>query len=181
MRRVILSIGIFSALFLNASIPTNKKPIFETIPVAPDVVSLAEKEVHVTKGWDQDTEDNTIAISYEDAQCLMKIAYAEGGNQGITGQFLIMNVVYNRVISEDYPDTISEVITQPGQFESYQNGMYEAAEPTAETHLALAELEKGKDLNAEIIAFETVANHKSLEKYFKYSFTYKGHDFYAQK
>lgn len=134
-----------------------------------------------TKGWDQDTEDNTIAISYEDAQCLMKIAYAEGGNQGVTGQFLIMNVVYNRVISEDYPDTISEVITQPGQFESYQNGMYEAAEPTAETHLALAELEKGKDLNAEIIAFETVANHKSLEKYFKYSFTYKGHDFYVQK
>lgn len=178
MRRVILSIGIFSALFLNASIPTtNIKPI----PVAPNVVSLAEKEVHCTKGWDQDTEDTTIAISYEDAQYLMKIAYAEGGNQGITGQFLIMNVVFNRVISEDYPNTIYEVITQQGQFESYQNGMYEAAEPTAETHLALAELEKGKDLNAEIIAFETVANHKSLEKYFKYSFTYKGHDFYAQK
>ena len=182
MRRIVSSIGIFSALLLNASIPvTDTKPIINTTPVTPDVVILAKNEVRYTQGWDQVTTDNTIEISAEDAQRLMKIAYAEGGNQGITGQLLIMEVVYNRMLSKDYPNTIAGVITQPGQFESYRNGMYEAAEPTAETHLALAELEKGKDLNKDIIAFETRANHKSLERYFRYSFTYLEHDFYVKK
>ena len=85
-----------------------------------------------------------VEITYDEAQDLLKIAAAEGGNQGVYGQLLIMIVIMNRVSSSEFPNSISEVIRQDGQFESVTNGMFNVAEPTADTHLALAELEKGK-------------------------------------
>lgn len=180
MKRLIIA-GIWATLLLNVeSNPQSNNLIIETTKVTPDATVLAAAEVHSTMNW-QEVKDTSIQLDYEDAQALMKIAYAEGGNQGVEGQLLIMEVCYNRMLSDDYPNTITEVITQKGQFESYRNGQYAAAEPTAETHLALAELEKGIDLDSDIIAFETCANHKSLERYFEFSFTYQDHDFYVKK
>ena len=51
-----------------------------------------------------------------DEELLQKIAVSEAGNQGPDGMWLVMCVVMNRVESEDFPDTISEVINQKGQF-----------------------------------------------------------------
>lgn len=120
-------------------------------------------------------------VSYEDAQMLMKIAQAEAGNQGIEGMAAVMRVVLNRVSSPNYPDSVEEVITQPYQFESYDNGMYEEAEPSAECHLALADLERGLSADREIIGFETVVNGESLKRYFDYAYTIKDHNFYVEK
>lgn len=180
MGKVLASIVVLTAFILNAAVPQSTK-IIDTIPIVPDAVTLAAAEVRETRNFDKDTSDSTIQLSYEEAQCLMKIAYSEAGNQGIKGQQLIMDVVYNRVLGEDFPDTIFEVITQDGQFESYNNGSYDLAEPIAETHLALAAFEGGQDRNTEIIAFETTSNKKSLERYADYSFTYLDHDFFVRK
>lgn len=126
-------------------------------------------------------ELEVIEVSYEDAQMLMKIAQAEAGNQGIKGMASVMRVVLNRVSSEDYPDTIEEVIKQPYQFESYANGMFENAEPSTDCHLALAQVERGLSADKEIIGFETVKNGESLKRYFDYAYTIKDHNFYVEK
>ncbi len=122
-------------------------------------------------------------VSYEDAQMLMKIAQAEAGNQGVEGMAAVMRVVLNRVSSPNYPDSVEEVITQPYQFETYGNGMFDDAEPTTECHLALADLERGCGLSADkkIMGFETVVNGESLKRYFDYAYTIKDHNFYVEK
>ena len=40
----------------------------------------------------------------------------EAGNQSFTGQVAVGAVVLNRMANEAYPDTMEEVIYQPGQF-----------------------------------------------------------------
>lgn len=115
-------------------------------------------------------------FSYEEAQELMKIAFAEAGNQGAEGQRLVMSVILNRVSSPDYPDTIHDVIWQKSQFAT--KGM-KKAEPTSETHEALAEIEKG-NVAPEILAFERTGSSK-LEMYFTWAFDYKDHSFYTAK
>ena len=121
-----------------------------------------------------------VEVSYEDAQCLMKIAQAEAGNQSVDGMALVMQTVLNRVADDDFPDTVYEVIAQDGQFQSYANGMYDKAFPTADCHMALAEIEMGMFSDDTVIAFE-VAGVRSLDKYFFYAFTLGGHDFYTKK
>lgn len=120
-----------------------------------------------------------IEIEYTDAQWLLKTAQAEAGNQGMTGQWLVMCVILNRVESEDFPDTVYEVISQPGQFSTYASGAIDNAEPTSDTHEALAYLEMGNKAE-KIIAFEN-AKYNSLEKYFWKAFSVKDHIFYTAK
>lgn len=145
------------------------------------IISALKNEVRETKNWDEGCSDSTIQISYEDAQRLMKIAVAEAGNQGIEGQLRVMQVVWNRVQSPDFPDTIEAVISQPNQFQTYAAGTYETAVPTAETHEALALFEANTDHDSKIIAFETSSNNRTLEKYFSFLYTLKEHDFFTQK
>ena len=122
-----------------------------------------------------------IEVSYDDAQRLMKIAAAEAGDQGTEGQLLIMRVVWNRVKSPNFPDTIEGVLSQRSQFETYRNGMYKNAEPNVDSHLALAEFEKNLNADTEVIGFETVSNQGALLEYFDYAYTLGNHDFYREK
>ena len=123
---------------------------------------------------------DVIELSFEDAQMLLKIAQAEAGNQSIDGMALVMQTVLNRVEDDDYPDTIYEVISQKGQFQSYANGTYAKAIPCSDCHMALAEIEMGMFSDDTVIAFE-VSGVRSLDKYFMYAFTLGGHDFYTEK
>lgn len=114
----------------------------------------------------------------EDAQLLMQVAQAEAGNQGQDGQWLVMSVVINRMKSETFPDSMKEVIYQPHQFSTVSNGTIEAAEPTVDTHLALARIECG-DVAPQIIAFETT-DSEILSNYFTEVFEYRDHSFYVE-
>ena len=86
-------------------------------------------------------------ITYDEAQMLMKIAVAEAEIDGIEGQAMVMAVVLNRVNDSRFPDTIEGVIFQEYngtyQFSPIGDGRYYKAEPNIDSHLALAEIEKG--------------------------------------
>lgn len=118
---------------------------------------------------------HAIEVSYEDAQLLMKVAQAEAGNQGQVGQWLVMCVVLNRVESENFPNTVEEVIYQDGQFATAS--FLESVEPTVDSHLALAYLESGEKAK-NIIAFEGVEN-SYLERFFLRAFAFRDHVFYT--
>lgn len=69
---------------------------------------------------------------------LARIAAAEEGNRPLQDQIGVAAVVLNRVASGQFPDTISGVIFQPGQFASVSNGYYYDA-PVGETSIQAAQ------------------------------------------
>ncbi len=55
-------------------------------------------------------------LSDSDRKLLAAIIYCEAGNQSMQGKIAVGNVVLNRVNSRKFPNTISKVIYQKGQF-----------------------------------------------------------------
>lgn len=58
----------------------------------------------------------------EELKLLACLVHAEAGNQSYEGKLAVANVVLNRVKSSKYPNTIEEVIYQPGQFTVSSSG-----------------------------------------------------------
>ena len=120
-----------------------------------------------------------ITMTKEEQELLMKLAYAEAGNQGVEGMWLVMSVVINRVNSPDYPNTITGVIYQDKQFSTVKNGALDKAVITDNCREALLRILSG-DVKPDIIGFETTKS-KVLEKWFQASFEHKDHRFYVAK
>ena len=53
-----------------------------------------------------------LALGMQDAECLAKNAYFEARNQSDAGMIAVTHVVLNRVASDQYPDTVCEVVQQ---------------------------------------------------------------------
>lgn len=65
----------------------------------------------------QEAEPNwRIDLSQEELDLLEKCVMAEGGGESYDCQVAIACVVVNRVLSDTFPDTLTEVVTQQGQF-----------------------------------------------------------------
>ena len=65
--------------------------------------------------------------SYSDLDLLAAIIWCEAGNQPYDGMVAVGQVVMNRVASSSFPNTISEVLNQPGQFTPASSGTLQAA------------------------------------------------------
>lgn len=59
----------------------------------------------------------------DDLYWMSRVITWESGNQPVAGQIAVGNVVLNRVESQRFPDSIKEVIFQPGQFSPAMNGV----------------------------------------------------------
>lgn len=72
---------------------------------------------------------------------LVYLVHAEAGNQDITGRKLVADCVLNRVVSDEFPDSIHEVIFQENQFSPIKDGGYERAKSnwTEEDYIAVLE------------------------------------------
>ncbi len=81
----------------------------------------------------------------EESYLLAKIAMAEAESEDTEGKALVMLVVLNRVWDdEEFPDTIEEVIYQPGQFSPISNGRFDEVEPDEDCWAALDLIMVGK-------------------------------------
>lgn len=89
---------------------------------------------------------------------LSHIVEAEARNQGIDGKRLVVDVVFNRVMSDQFPNSVEEVLTQDGQFTTYINGAYELVEPSEDTHEAIA-IEYDYIRNTDVYFFRTDHYH----------------------
>lgn len=66
-------------------------------------------------------------ISLDDFELMAKTVFAEAKTEDFEGQVAVAEVILNRVESENFPDTVEEVIKQRGAFSSWGNGSVEAA------------------------------------------------------
>jgi len=80
----------------------------------------------------------------EEFSYLFRAVEAEAGICGLYEKKLVASAILNRVKSDDYPDTIKGVITEPGQFQVYSNNRMFEVEVTDSTRRAVMAVLKGK-------------------------------------
>ena len=83
-----------------------------------------EESIQVTELTEEDIAEENY---WGELELLAQVVEAEAGNQDMTGKRLVVDVVLNRVDSPLFPDTITEVLEQPGQFTTMWNGAVEDA------------------------------------------------------
>lgn len=88
----------------------NRAPVIETVEV--EKIVEVEKVVEVPP----ENEYSTIAMTEGERDLLWWILALEAKDQPDVGQRAVVEVVFNRVLSPDWPDTVEEVLYQPGQF-----------------------------------------------------------------
>ena len=117
----------------------NPEPIYYEIEEIEEEIIEEEKEPPITE---------------EERYLLACLVYAEAGNQDLIGKRLVADVVFNRVDSETFPDTIEEVIYQKNQFAPVLDGGLERAfsEVTDECYEAV-DLELEERLDSKILYF----------------------------
>lgn len=81
------------------------------------------KRIAEEKAAEEAARQEVLAKVYEaDKELLAALIFCEAGNQPYEGQVAVGAVVINRVNSSVYPDSISEVIYQSGQFSPAMSG-----------------------------------------------------------
>ena len=75
--------------------------------------------------YTEDYVDDTVPASEEDL--LAALIYCEAGNQSYDGMVAVGAVVMNRVNSDSFPSTVSDVIYQDGQFTPAYSGALDSA------------------------------------------------------
>lgn len=105
---------------------------------------------------------------------LQQIALAEAEVQGIGGMAFVMQVVLNRVNDERFPDTIHDVINQPGQFSTVN--VYNSLAPTDNSEKAIDLLEVLNNQGA--LYFEVNNNESWQSTHLTYLFSCDNHNFY---
>lgn len=60
------------------------------------------------------------SLTEEEKELIYRITYLESGNQPIEGQRAVMEVILNRVLSERWPNTVTEVLSSPHQFSTWK-------------------------------------------------------------
>lgn len=104
-----------------------EKTVTETVTEYVNVPQLVTVEVPVTVEKQividrpiiaQDSAERWkgIIITSEEIEVLARLAWREARGEGLLGMRLVIEVVLNRVLSDKFPNTVFEVLYQPGQF-----------------------------------------------------------------
>ena len=97
--------------------------------------------------------------SAEESYLLARIAMAEAEGCNTQTKTLIIMCVLNRVWSDEFPDTIEEVIFQENQFSPIDNGRWDRVEPNEDCYEAVkAVMEAKYDYSGGATYFESCAD-----------------------
>lgn len=128
-------------------------------------------------------------LSEQDLEVLFRIVEAEAGGEDEEGKLLVANVILNRVASDKFPDTVSEVVFQRDngvtQFSPVNNGRYWTVEISEETVRAVERALEGEDISQGALYFAARKHADSdrmkwFDEKLTYLFAHGGHEFFAQ-
>ena len=115
----------------------------------------------------------------EDERMLKKIVMAEAEGESVEGKALVILVVLNRVWSDQFPDSIKEVIFQKNQFSPVaEGGRYWTTEPDAGCYEALELVMGGWDESQGAFYFESTGRDGWHSQNLEFLFEFGGHKFY---
>ena len=126
-------------------------------------------------------------ITEEELDILQRIVEAEAGGEDEEGKLLVANVVLNRVNSDQFPDTVKEVVLQRServtQFSPVASGRIWRVEVSDETIRAVERALNGEDISegALFFAARRRANQGKMRWFdtsLTYLFRHGGHEFF---
>lgn len=99
-------------------------------------------------------ESGNGSYTQEEVKLLSALVYCEAGNQPYEGKLAVANVVLNRIHSSQFPNTMSDVIYQRGQFSPASSGALASA------------LSKGVPDECTKAAKDAIAGNNNVEGYY---------------
>ena len=122
-RRIIANAetNTLEAMLLSEPILPIKPEIIEELPVN----DIIETEEIIEEKTEEITDEFIFNVSEEDIELLALVTMAEAEAECEEGKRLVIDTILNRVDSERFDNTISEVIYAPNQFTSMHNGRIE--------------------------------------------------------
>lgn len=115
-----------------------------------------------------------------DSYLLTKIAMAEAEGEDVEGKAYVMMVVLNRMLDDEFPDTIEDVIFEEGQFSPVEDGRFDTVEPDNGCIIALQMIMVDKwDKSQGALYFESCSDSDNWHsENLEYLFTHGQHRFY---
>ena len=89
-------------------------------------------------------EYSSIQISNSEMEELKRIVAAEAQTQSLEGREAVVEVIFNRVLSPEWPNTVHEVLSQKGQFATWRMRNQSWIVPDAATAAIEYVLENGR-------------------------------------
>lgn len=116
-----------------------------------EVVTESPTE-EVTEPTEPVVEENDISIATDELELLALVVMAEAEGECEEGQRLVIDTILNRVDSEHFPNTITEVIYQNQQFTSMTNGRVDRCHVQDDIYQLVLE-EVGSRTNYDVMFF----------------------------
>lgn len=132
--------------------------------------------------------DYVVDVTQEDYENLLRIVEAEAGGEDRKGKLLVANVILNRVMNKQFPDTVTEVIFQQEdgvcQFSPIRDGRFYSVKVSDETVEAVDAALYGEDCSDGALYFMARAyadKEKAawFDKNLTKLFSYGGHEFFC--
>ena len=139
------------------------------------VEGLPEEDPQVAEAFADYTES--------DYNVLLRIVQAEAGGCDMKGKILVANVILNRVESDEFPDTITDVVYEKRQFSPVSNGSINRCKVEEETVEAVDRALAGEDYSEGALFFmnrrASSGNNVSwFDTHLDYLFQHGGHEFF---
>lgn len=172
------------------------EPVMETTldrALVADQQSSAMGVVDIAASGQRVVDYNTLEkppayeLGEEDYEILLRIVEAEAGGEDEDGKLLVANVVLNRVNSEAFPDTVTDVVMQRSgsvtQFSPVASGRIWRVEVSEETVRAVQRAIEGEDLSQGALYFAArrYADSGSMrwfDRRLTFLFRHGGHEFF---
>lgn len=123
-----------------------------------------------------------IKCTEEDYQVLLRIVQAEAGICDAKGKILVADVIINRVLSDEFPDSVTAVVYAPSQFQPVSNGSINSVKVTAETIECVDRALEGEDYSQGALYFMNRRGSGSaaawFDRHLDYLFAHDGHEFF---
>ena len=118
-----------------------------------------------------------------DYNVLLRIVQAEAGGCDMKGKILVANVILNRVESNEFPDTITDVVYEKRQFSPVSNGSINRCKVEQETVEAVDRALAGEDYSEGALFFmnrraSSGSNVRWFDTHLDYLFQHGGHEFF---
>lgn len=130
-------------------------------------------------------ENNSVKVSKEDFNKLIYTVEQEVHDLSYEHKKLVAQVILNRVHHKKFPNSISKVLEQRGQFQGYINYKTKKFKPTGETILACQSVIKNNNYNNVLFFYNRNKAHPKYRRFFEHNKklthvrTIEGHRFFA--
>lgn len=123
-----------------------------------DVLYNSIKDLNVDLSCNHNEDETSqnrwgITLTDDEIELLARIVMLEAGGEPDWGKDAVVEVIFNRIYDEDYPDTLEGVLSQKGQFATWKNRNIKAATPTEEVYESIYYVLNGY---TNIFPYETV-------------------------